>query len=146
MKKIIVLFAVTLLCAIGANAQDYSWGAGVRVGGEMGGVSVKHKFSSSSSVEAIIAVPWDKGCVFTGLYERHVPIIDDGFSLYYGGGGHIGGWKHKFAIGVDGVVGLEYKIPNAPIALSVDYRPIFNIAERTKFYFADFAFGLKFTF
>lgn len=146
MKKIIVVCAALLCFAATAGAQDYSWAAGVRLGGEMGGLSVKHKFNTTSAIEGILAMPWDDGFVVTALYERHVPVIGRGFSLYYGGGGHVGGWKHKFAFGVDGIVGLEYHVPDAPIAFSIDYKPVFNIVERTKFYLADFALGIKFTF
>lgn len=146
MKRILIAIIVMAGCAAAANAQDYSWGVGVRAGGEMGGFSVKHKFDPASAVEAILAMPWDDGFVVTGLYERHVPVIGDGFNLYYGGGGHIGGWDGGLAVGIDGIVGLEYKIANAPIAFSLDYKPIFNIGEDTRFYMADFALGVKFTF
>lgn len=146
MKKIIVLIAAALLTVTAVSAQNYKWAGGLRIGGDLVGMSVKHKFNSGSAVEGLFSYPWDNGFTFTGLYERHVPVISSGFSFYYGAGGHIGAWDHDFAIGVDAIVGLEYKVPAAPIAFSVDYKPAFNIASHTHFYMADIAFGIKYTF
>ena len=61
-----------------------------------------------------------------GLYEWTQPVINNDFNLYYGVGGHLGAAANKFAIGIDAIVGLEYKIPNAPIAFSLDYKPSVN--------------------
>lgn len=146
MKKAIIFIAATLLTITAVSAQNYKWAGGVRIGGDQVGATVKHKFNSSSAVEAIFSYPWDNGFNITGLYERHIPVISQGFNFYYGFGGHIGSWDHDFAIGVDGIVGLEYKLPMAPIAFSVDYKPTFNIASHTHFYMADIALGIKYTF
>lgn len=145
MKKMMVLAAMLLLAGTAA-AQDYKWGVGVRFGGETAGLSVKHNFSSARGLEAILAYPWDDGFTATVLYEWQMPVITDGFSFYYGAGGHIGAWDDEFAIGVDGIVGLEYKLRKVPLAFSVDYKPIFNIGADTKFYMLDFALSMKVTF
>ena len=43
-------------------------------------------------------------------------------------------WKNEYsnrdngvAIGIDGVLGLDYKIKGAPINLSIDWQPSFNL-------------------
>lgn len=146
MKKKLLLTIAAVMLSWGASAQMYDWAVGVRIGGETAGASVKYMLNTDSGFEAILAAPWDDGFTATLLYERHIPIIENGFFLYYGAGGHVGEWKDKFSLGVDGIIGLEYNIPNVPLVLSLDYKPIFNIAERTRFYAADFAFGIKVAF
>ncbi len=146
MKKLICMAAVAFMAVSAASAQDYKWAVGARFGGELVGGTVKYNIDGVNSLEAMLATPWDDGFLATVLYERHIPVIDQGFHFYYGAGGHIGEWKNDFAIGIDGIIGLEYKIRSIPLALSLDYKPIFNIAEDTEFYMADIALGFKVTF
>ncbi len=146
MKKLFAILTITMLSLSIASAQDYKWAVGARFGGEMGGATVKYNLDGVNALEGMLASPWNDGFVGTVLYERHIPVIAEGFHFYYGGGGHIGEWHHKFSIGVDGIIGLEYRIINAPLALSLDYKPVFNIAEKPKFYMADIALGVKVTF
>ena len=70
---------------------------------------------------------------------------------YYGVGAHVGMWDAddvdgKIWLGVDAVIGLELKFPSVPLALSLDYRPGFNLLPDTNGGFGDIGFGLKFTF
>ena len=146
MKRLICFFAAALFSVTVLSAQDYNWAVGVRGGGEMSGLSVKHKFNASSAIEGILSMPYSSGFVVTGIYERHIPVIDDGFNFYYGAGAHVGKWRHRFALGADGIIGLEYILPTIPLGFSVDYKPVFNIIEKTKFYFLDFALGVKVLF
>lgn len=77
------------------------------------------------------------------------------FHLYYGIGGSIGLWddyrdnKYKdelgFRAGVDGILGLEFKIPNVPITLSVDYKPYINLIGWGND-FANGAFSVRYVF
>ncbi len=146
MKKFFCLVAMVFLTVSAVSAQDYKWAVGARFGGELGGATVKYNIDGVNALEAILATPWDNGFLATVLYERNIPVIAEGFHMYYGGGGHIGDWSKKFAIGVDGILGLEYRIKDIPLAVSVDYKPVFNIGSRTKFYMADIAMGVKVTF
>lgn len=146
MKKIIALVFTAFLAITAVSAQNYKWAGGFRIGGDLVGMTVKHKMNSQSAIEGIFSYPWKNGFTVTGLYERHIPVISQGFSFYYGAGAHLGSWDHDFAIGADAIVGLEYKVSQAPIAFSVDYKPTFNIASHTHFYMADIAFGIKYTF
>lgn len=146
MKKLILLAAFAVASLTAVSAQDYNWGVGVRLGGEMGGASVKYKFNSVNALEGILATPWKNGFMLTALYERYIPVIGKGFHFYYGAGAHVGSWAKKFALGVDGIVGLEYKLSNVPLAFSLDYKPNFNIVQKSKFYLADLALGIRVTF
>ena len=51
------------------------------------------------------------------------------------------------AFGVDGIFGLEYKIPEIPFALSLGFKPFLEIDTDGRFYGApDPGFGIKFKF
>ena len=147
MRKFLLLIAMVFAINTGF-AQDYDWAVGVRAGGTNSGLTVKHKMNSSSAVEGVLSIPYDAGFIFTGLYEVYMPVIGDGFNLYYGGGAHVGvlGNVDRFRLGIDGVVGLEYKIPEVPIAFSLEYKPALDIISHTQFHYTDFALGIKFAF
>ena len=148
MKKILLLVAMVFAINTGF-AQDYNWAVGVRAAGYSSGLSVKHKMNASSAIEGILSIPYDNGFLITGLYEKYVPVISNGFNFYYGGGAHIGSLTHSddnFRLGIDGVVGLEYKIPEVPIAFSLDYKPAFDIITDAEFHFTDFGLSVKYVF
>lgn len=150
MKKLIALAACVVLMAGTAFSQDYRHSIGLRLGGTAG-IDYRYNMNSSNAVEAIASFWYDGGFMLTGLYEWKTPVITDGFNLYYGPGLHLGGFKNAFAIGIDGIVGLEYKFNGAPVALSLDYKPTIHFAfgnggAAFGHNFYDFAFGVKFTF
>ena len=146
MKKIISLLFFTLLFT-GVKAQGYEWGVGLR-GGYSYGLTAKYNLNAANSLEGILA--FNKGVHFTGLYQFNMPVINEGFRFYYGFGGNIGSWKNndksKFTVGIDGIVGLEYKLKRLPLLLSIDYKPCLNLIGHSKFLAADFAFSARFTF
>ena len=51
-----------------------------------------------------------------------------------------------FALGAEGVVGLEYKIPNVPVAFSLDYRPGINVLPAVAGNLINFGLGIKYCF
>ena len=64
-------------------------------------------------------------------------------------GVNIGSWDHhegKFTFGINGIVGLEYKVASIPLAFSLDYKPNLNVIGKTGFHAADFGLGIKVTF
>lgn len=147
MKKVLLLVVLAFAVTTGFS-QDYNWAVGVRGGTISSGLTVKNKINASTAIEGILSIPYDDGFMVTALYEKFVPVIADGFNLYYGGGAHIGSWGYdnKFRFGIDGIVGLEYKINNAPIAFSIDYKPSLDIISDTEFHLGGFALGVKFVF
>lgn len=148
MKKLLFVSLLTGIAFI-ANAQNYKNALGIR-GGFSNGITFKHFFSSSSAFELIVANRW-KGYNLTGLYEKHKDL-GSGFDWYYGIGGHIGRWhgydKHPWfkddkdysVIGIDLILGIEYTIPGAPINLSLDYKPGYNLVGYNGFWGDEGAF------
>lgn len=78
------------------------------------------------------------GFRLTGLYEIH-GILNNGKNLrwYAGLGGHLGlGNKNEgndFKFGVDGVLGLDYKLMHLPLNISLDWQPTLAIGDESVF-------------
>jgi len=144
-----------LLAPLGLLAQDYQTGLGLR-GGYVSGVTVKHFLDESTALEGILSFGrW--GFTTTGLYEIHANAFDvERLSWYYGGGAHIGSWNDYYptlsergqygVIGLDGIVGMEYKIEDIPITLSADWKPSLNLLGYTGFIGWGGAFSVRYTF
>ncbi len=154
---------ILLIFLPGARGQsltgDYHAAVGLRAG-ETSGITFKFRTGENSRVELLAGI-WSNWLSITGLYERHVPAFNvEGMRWYYGAGGHIafatgnyynGGRSYSrgsdYAIGVDGVAGLEYKIPPIPIAISLDLKPLMEIYRNGDLFFGiDPGLGVKFTF
>ena len=108
-----------------------------------GGITLKHFITDKNALEGI-AYFWNRGTRITGLYEIHGDIQNaDGLRWYIGPGAHIGFYNNKefegrnyggkTYIGVDGVIGLDYKIKSAPINLSLDWQPSFEFGDGAGF-------------
>jgi hypothetical protein len=170
------LFLVALTAAgiTIANAQtiresyrgsSYSTAIGLRAG-ETSGMTFKHFFNDVNAFEGIIGV-WPYALGITGLYETHKPAFEtEGFKWYYGGGAHArfgtnriyyvyrNGERYyyryssgKIGLGLDGILGLEYKINPIPFALSLDIKPFMEIDNDGIFYMSvDPGLGIKVAF
>ena len=76
-------------------------------------------------------------------------FIGEGFEFYYGAGANLGSWDYddgEFTFGVNGIIGLEYKIRELPLAFSLDYKPNLNVIGKTGFHAADFGLGIRVAF
>lgn len=101
-----------------------------------------------------------KDLAFSVLYEyqRQIPGAE-GFNWYAGAGAYFGHFSYKSSYdpglygiktsksyyGLSGVVGLEYKIKQLPIAISADWMPSFDIKNST-FVAENGGIGVKYTF
>ena len=160
MKKILITAIVILSMVSYSHAQQYyQTGIGLR-GGLSQGLTVKHFISEQAAIEGILTTRW-KGINITGLYELHAPAFDvDRLNYYYGFGGHIGFWDSKnnlgwgddyndgqyTVIGIDGILGLEYNFAEAPVNLSVDWKPAFNLSGHTGFWGDEAALSIRYIF
>lgn len=157
MKKIfwLALFSFMGLGIQQANAQ-YTTAIGIR-GALSPGVSIKHHLAPDNAIEAILVTRWG-GVIATGLYEVHFPALGvDNLRWYIGGGGHVGIWSNNnnnpwfdsdgaVVIGLDGIGGLEYTIPDLPINVSIDWKPGFNLVGHTGFWADDGALSIRYVF
>ena len=129
MKTIVLLFFAIFLTVASVNAQktgsDYRTALGVKF--YPTGVTLKHFVSAKNALEGL-GYFYNEGFRITGLYEIHGNIANaGGLRWYVGPGAHIGFYNNKYggatSLGVDGVLGLDYKINSAPINLSIDWQP-----------------------
>lgn len=160
-----VCAAATQSLAQNGNGQDlYRTAAGLRLGGTSG-VTVKHFYRETMAWEGIFGM-FGNGFSLTGLLEKHLPFEGaQGLRFYYGGGLHLAFYDGSpsrgtfgrevdsrsgtdMGIGINGVIGLEYRLPdNIPIAISIDLKPFIEVGTGGRVAAApDPSFGIKFIF
>ena len=164
MKKHILSFiiAVIFIC-VNVNAQDYGTGIGVR-GGLWSGLTVKHFVKETMAIEGILSYGY-RGYQITGLFEVHGKAFEpEGLYFYYGGGVHFGTYSGRgyynwwatnyvsnmVALGIDGILGLEYQIPTTPLVGGIDIKPYIQARFPGNSFFPrnyfDTAISLRYTF
>jgi hypothetical protein len=126
-----------LFVPISLVAQDYSSGIGLRLG-LYSGLTYSKKMGDVKQLE-IIAGTRRSGFRGTALLKWVKPLGDiDGMHWCYGIGGHIGFFNFESAgaiinntnIGADGVLGIEYYIPNSRFSVGADYKLGFDLVSK----------------
>ena len=155
MKKIIfsVFFLITISAKILAQPA-YHQAIGLKF---PGGLLVTYKkfIAETNNIEAQFT-SWNKGFRVSGLYEFNFYTFAkvDGLSWFVGPGVHIGFWKDAYKndfnsktdLGLDGIIGLDYKVKNAPINLSLDWEPSITLIGNAGFMPAYGGIAVRFTF
>lgn len=158
-----ILFVTILFMSIGPNVNaQYKTALGIRFGGTSG-LTVKHFHKPDLAVEGLVGT-FGNGFSLTALLEKHLPVYEaPGLRFYYGGGLHVAFYNGRYArnsfgrdidyrsgndagIGVNGIVGLEYRLPdNIPIAFSIDLKPFMEFGSNGYVAVAaDPSIGIKF--
>ena len=125
--------------SLSLNSNAYTKSIGVKV--SPGAITYKNFFKQNKAIEAIGYITLD-GFSVSILKEFYTPIEGvEALSWYYGYGGHLGIWSEEWkrtnsgtsnsniAVGFDGIIGLDYKIKNTPLNLSIDWQPAFSIIQ-----------------
>ena len=152
MRKI--SFAVILITVLGicnqVSAQDYKVAIGIRLSSAAptlsNSVSVKYFMNEKNAIEGLVSFgPTRFG--IGGLFEIHQLIGNvPAFTWFFGGGGYVGFQSGNTYLGPTGVLGLDYKFQNAPINLSLDWKPELDILPGINFVPDAFAVTARFTF
>lgn len=158
-KSVIALFVGIVMFTGTSSAQSYNTGLGLRFGGLTSGITLKHFISQKAALEGILSIG-NRSVVLTGLYEMHAPIDQTSqLKVYYGVGAHLGffqdGGSYYYnskrlytsttVVGIDGILGLDYKFRNAPINISLDIKPFVDFFNGNYIYF-DGGLSLRYTF
>lgn len=149
--SVLVIFLVSTSHAQSHSASGYTYrtALGVKIW-DGGGISLKHFFDEKNAGE-LIGYFWSSGARFTGLYEIHGNINGAaGLRWYVGPGAHIGFYNSKNGdgafVGIDGVLGLDYKFNAAPINLSLDWQPSFEFGDGRGWVGSWGGLGIRYTF
>ncbi|WP_420317882.1 hypothetical protein [Ekhidna sp.] len=163
-KAISILFLSVLIASPLAGQQlktgtSYKTAVGVR-GLGTSGLTVKHFTGANKAIEGIVGF-YPNAFSATLLVERYAPAFSEpGLNWYYGIGGHVatqsdvikndGLYRRETSevgLGIDGIFGIEYKIQEVPIAVSLDFKPFFEVAtDGDAFIALDPGLGIKVTF
>jgi hypothetical protein len=161
-NRTLVLLTALVLLSSAVQAQNYKTGVGIRFGGLTNGLSIKHFTAPTIALEGLLSTA-NNGFFFTGLYEKHAAVGNDpALRLVYGIGGHLGFFnedgyyyysKKKYynrgvrvsIVGLDAIVGLEYKFKNAPLSMGIDVKPFIDLNNGSYIY-ADGGVSLRYVF
>jgi hypothetical protein len=159
MRRLVLLsFLILLIGSVhaqskSANGYYYKTALGVKVW-DGAGISLKvFTGAKPSNAAEFIAYFYHYGMRITGLYEIHNNIAGaPGLRWYIGPGAHIGFYNtyrndyHGTFVGIDGVIGLDYKFNSAPINLSLDWQPAIEFGDGAGFNGSWGGLGLRYTF
>jgi hypothetical protein len=149
MKKAGIIFSVlvSFLFAGSAKAQDYKAAIGIRFSSKAAlvnnSVSLKYFFTEKTAVEGLITFndPFALGI----LVEQHKPLVTNNFKYFYGGGFY-GAFTGTRRAGLQGVIGLDYKVPMIPLNFSIDWKPELTFTKEFSFEPQTLGLSARFTF
>lgn len=147
MKKLILAVSFIVLLSVTASAQNYTTALGLGIdfgdGATYVGPSVKHVFAAHHVGQAELGFE-DGATAITVLYQYHDALENAGGLNWFAGGGAtiflVDGGDSFFAL--RGSVGLDYRIPDVPLAFSFDWRPALFLDSNVGDRFEAGAFGL----
>lgn len=137
MKKITFVFICTLGSLISFsqnNGGTYNWAVGLKY--TPAAISVKHYSEKGDAIEFLLS-KYNEGTRLTALLELSPKLNKTGsLRAILGTGAHIGIWDNDIKknsyiknpiIGIDFILGVEFKLPNAPFAFQLDYQPAIDL-------------------
>ena len=135
MKKAGVICSILFLVLIysSAKAQDYKAGIGIRFSSKAAlinnSISLKYFFSEKTAAEGLISLsdPFALGL----LIEQHKTFVGS-FKYFYGAGVYAG-FSGLRRAGLQGIIGLDYKIPMVPLNFSIDWKPELTVTKEFSF-------------
>ncbi len=136
MKSKIILFGLILLTlsndSIGQSKSENEYKSALGAKYRPLGVTYKNFIGNNKAIEGV-AYFLEQGARVTLLYEVHNSINGiDGLKWYAGPGLHMSLYNN-YVIGLDGVLGLDYRIPSTSIGLSLDWQPSFDFGKGSNF-------------
>lgn len=170
MTKYFITGFLYLVLALTCIAQQYTQSAGLRLG-KTSGLNYKKFLVEEKSVELSLSGR-NEGIQLITMYVNHLPMevaFSEFFYAYYGLGGHLGFERFHhfrkiltaidppdfeyedqtyFIMGVDAILGVEYRWLSIPMTVGFDIKPYFNYIgmRHAEAHFWDAAVTLKYVF
>jgi len=149
---------ITYLANSQASTEEYTSPYKKAIGFKLnpGAVSYRSFYTRNKAVEGIGFISLD-GFQLTILNEKFTPFANaENLTWYMGYGGHFNLWSERYKlnnpsksagvdVGIDGMLGLDYKLKNTPINLSVDIQPAFNFVGASYFDLGWGGIGIRYT-
>jgi hypothetical protein len=116
-----------------ANSTSYKSAAGVKVW-DGGALNLKTFLKEEKEALEFIGFFYNGGVRITGLYEWHGNLSTEGeLKWYAGGGAHVNLFKvggvSGTRVGIDGIVGLDYKFKQMPLNVALDWQPAYEFGK-----------------
>jgi len=128
------------------STQTYKMAIGVRLSSRPpainNAVTFKYFLTEKTAVEALLS--FGDPIAIGVLLEKHRSFGPQGLTWFLGGGAYIGFGSDR-NVGLQGVVGLDYKAPSLPLNLTLDWKPELNVAKEFSFEPAAVAISARFT-
>lgn len=172
MKKILthltLLITLSLFISTQSQAQYYT-GIGVRLGKFSSGVSVKYFFDANNANGLELFAGKTKiahgGYIARLMYESQtpctMPLLQIPLDIVFGGGVHVAYFPKDYyrlrdgelirygdkilCAGIDATLGVEYKVPIAPLTLGIDVNPFLDLLNPGPEYL-DFSLAIRYVF
>ncbi len=151
MKKIITLVSVFVFGVSALSAQNYSSSVGLRLGTSIG-ASYKTYMSTERAFEGILDLDIFEDNVMklnlTGIYQFVFDTDITGLNFYAGPGLSAGvylGDENGVLLAINGMAGVEYKIKNSPVSLSLDWNPKVQIITNAGFKPSNFGLTVRYS-
>jgi hypothetical protein len=139
-------FSVAAQEAEPSTSPAYRFALGVRLSNSSptlnNSITGKYFVTDRNAVEGIVSFGSRFG--MGALLELHRPTNIEGVRWFYGAGAFVGFEDSKTYLGPTGIIGVDYKFPNVPINLSVDWKPELNFLPDINFVPDAFAFSVRF--
>jgi hypothetical protein len=155
MKRIFLLAVTAIVLSVSQSfAQSYKTSAGLGIdfgtGPTLVGATLKHFFTANDAIQADLLFGGD-AVWLGGFYQYHQVLKDTPLKWYLGVGPQVAFLGDDY--GDDGtlffirpMIGLDFKIPSAPLSLAFDWRPAWQINHDSDFEPARFGIGFRYTF
>ncbi|HTN38978.1 MAG TPA: hypothetical protein VL053_17990 [Arachidicoccus sp.] len=153
MKKIFLALSALLLIAGAQKVQaqsNYRTAAGLFVdfgnGATLVGPSIKHFINSSDAIQGMIL--FGDGLTLIGAeYSYNAPVRNAGGLMWNIGIGPQAGFGNGYSdFYVRPALGLEYKVPSAPINFGFDWRPAWQLTHGSDFEAGRFGLAFRYVF
>jgi len=153
--KIALVSLMFLGIAVTSNAQEL----GIRFGDNWNNnVAIDAVFSAGKYSRIHADLSFGHGVSAEALWDFvYRPLGSDGIHWYAGVGlsTFFGDYNNSdnnendnsnFQLGIPGEIGLEYRFRKAPLALGLDWRPVFVIVQNTDFSAGEFGVNFRYVF
>lgn len=151
-KTLLLLFIISSISLSAQRVERaYDFSLGFRLGTFNSGFAVKGFLYPHHTLEGIAYIlnkEYD-GVAFATLYNYNFPLNrrDQSFRIGIGAGAHLGFWESYYeeftVFGPDFQAGIEYTVEQAPLSVSFDWHPYFDMVGKKESHLATLALTLR---